>query len=427
MNKTLKYRLTAIASITIVLGLALLGICTLLNQSPGRTGPVELSPLEFDPRDEASLDWRRTGTYSPVKRDSCASLDNLTDLKIFHGKNPYESGFFEHPVVKRRLSGVLSNISLEELQEDYTSESPILVENNKLLLSLAVLADGQYHDTTTIWIDLLHNLFAAKHTLDSWSAMEYEYVSDQYEVETMGLPEWFFDRMPSLTEWVLGIMRRDLDLVCQEDSDKAEDEWISSVKGHINPNASENNETREMWIPIWWDERKGEGKVELVPALKKIGGNNDYVYYQDIHNHEYWTGDYEEYGKYMWYLQISATPYKVVEPLYLSDYLNPHIVYEGDLNQDGYPDFGILLNRKSLCGAYVLLTIRDGHWKLLTEPFPVAYNLRESGRELARKGNKKGEIRITRSGFDDDDSSCVNAQIVDTTVFAKYIDIGDSL
>lgn len=426
MNKTLKYRLTAIASITIVLGLALLGICTLRNQSPGRTGPVELSPLEFDPRDEASLDWRRTGTYSPVKRDSCASLDNLTDLKIFHGKNPYESGFFERPVVKRRLSGVLSNVSLEELQEDYTSESPILVDNNKLFLSLTTPADGQYHDTTTIWIDLFHNLFAAKHTSDSWSTVEYEYVSDQYEVETMGLPEWFFDRVPSLTEWVLGIMRRDLDLACQEDSDKAGNEWISSVKGHINPNALENNETREMWIPLWWDQRKGEGKVELVPALKKIEGN-DYVYYQDIHNHEYWTGDYEVYGKYMWYLQISAAPYKVVDPLYLSYYLNPHIVYEGDLNQDGYPDFGILLNRKSLCCAYVLLTIRDGHWKLLTEPFPVAYNLRESGRELARKGNKKGEIRITRSGFDDDDSSCVNAQIVDTTVFAKYIDIGDSL
>ena len=62
------------------------------------------------------------------------------------------------------------------------------------------------------------------------------------------------------------------------------------------------------------------------------------------------------------------------------------------------------------------------------EPFDVAYNLRASGKELARKGDKKGEIKITRSGFDDDGlSTFTDAMIVDTVVVAKRIDIKDFL
>ena len=205
---------------------------------------------------------------------------------------------------------------------------------------------------------------------------------------------------------------------------KEDERWYTSVKGHIHPGALENNETREMVTGIWWNPRKGKGKVELVPALKKLGENGPYV---DIHSDEPWESEYEGYGDCMWYLQIDCW-YKVVEPLFLHYYFDPHFVYEGDLNQDGVPDFGILLTRHSNLCAYALLTIKDGHWVLLTEPFDVAYNLRASGKELAQKGDKKGEIKITRSGFDDDGlSTFMDAMIVDTVVVAKRIDIKDFL
>lgn len=205
---------------------------------------------------------------------------------------------------------------------------------------------------------------------------------------------------------------------------KEDERWFSSVKGHIHPGALENNETREMVTGIWWNSKKGKGKVELVPALKKLGENGPYV---DIHTYEPWESEYEGYGDNMWYFQIDCW-YKVVEPLFLHYYFNPHFVYEGDLDQDGVPDYGILLTRHSNLCTYALLTINDGHWMLLTEPFDVAYNLRASGKELARKGDKKGEIKITRSGFDDDGlSTFMDAMIVDTVVVAKRIDIKDFL
>lgn len=203
-----------------------------------------------------------------------------------------------------------------------------------------------------------------------------------------------------------------------------DDRWYTSVKGHIHPGALENNETFELVTDIWWNPKKGKGKVELVPALKKIGENGPYV---DIHSNEPWESEYKGYGDCMWYLQIDCW-YKVVEPLFLHYYFDPHFVYEGDLDQDGVPDFGILLTRHSNLCAYALLTIKDGHWALLTEPFDVAYNLRASGKELAQKGDKKGEIKITRSGFDDDGlSTFMDALIVDTVVVAKRIDIKDFL
>ena len=70
----------------------------------------------------------------------------------------------------------------------------------------------------------------------------------------------------------------------------------------------------------------------------------------------------------MWYLHIDCS-YKVVEPLYLHYYFAPKFVYEGDLDQDGVPEFGILLKRISNCCAYALLSIKNGHWVLKTEPF----------------------------------------------------------
>ena len=210
-----------------------------------------------------------------------------------------------------------------------------------------------------------------------------------------------------------------------ETYDGLDDKWDASVKGHVRPGSIENNEITEMVTGIWWNKKKGKGKVEIVPALKQVDNSSQYV---DIHTNELWEQPYEDYGDCMWYLQIDCW-YKVVVPLYLNYYSAPKFVYEGDLDQDGVPEFGILLKRrKSNCCSYALLSIKDRHWVLKTEPFTVAYNLRASGKELARKGDKKGEIKITKSGFDDDGlSTCMDAQIVDTVIVAKTIDIGDIL
>ena len=206
-----------------------------------------------------------------------------------------------------------------------------------------------------------------------------------------------------------------------------EDQWYFSVKGHVNPDSLVNNETRAMDIELGWLHEPGKGKVEMVRALKKVGQGTEYV---DIHTGEHMElalDVFNEYWSNIWYLQINSKQ-KVVEPLLLQYYFNPHFVYEGDLDQDGVPDFGFLMTRHSNLCLYALLTIKDGHWVLLTEPFDVAYNLRASGYELARKGDKKGEIKITRSSFDDDGlSTFMAAQIKDTVVVAKRIVIGDSL
>ena len=207
-----------------------------------------------------------------------------------------------------------------------------------------------------------------------------------------------------------------------EGLDEDEDLWYTSVKGHVNPGALENNETREMWTEIWWNPKKGKGKVELVPALKSMGEHGPYF---DIHTKEQWVSDYEGYGDCMWYFQIDCL-YKVVEPLYLHYYFDPHFVYEGDLDQDGVPDYGLLLTRHSNCCSYALLTIEKGHWALMTEPFLVAHNLRASGRELAQKGDRKGEIKIIRSGHDEE-STCESSPIIDTVIVSKRIDIKDFL
>ena len=208
----------------------------------------------------------------------------------------------------------------------------------------------------------------------------------------------------------------------QLEASSDDDRWYTSVKGHVNPDSIENNETREMPIKIWWDPMNKGGTVELAHAYKeKDGESGSYV---DINTGEPLEQPYDDYGEYMWYLQIKSED-KVVEPLFLHYYFDPHFVYEGDLDQDGVPDFGILLTRQSNCCSYALLTIKDGHWTLLAEPFPVTYNLRASGKELAKRGDRKGEIKITYSDFSTDDSTCMESPVSDSVIVSQRIDIHD--
>ena len=58
-----------------------------------------------------------------------------------------------------------------------------------------------------------------------------------------------------------------------ETHDGSEEVWDVSVKGHVHPGSIENNEVTEMVTGIWWNNKKGKGKVALVPALKKVGNS----------------------------------------------------------------------------------------------------------------------------------------------------------
>ena len=208
----------------------------------------------------------------------------------------------------------------------------------------------------------------------------------------------------------------------EEDFIEVEDFWVSSVKGHINPGSKINNEVNEMWIDLSWTPEKGSGKVELVPAMRFDLKTNRYL---DIHTNEPLAEKYAGCEDSMWYLQIDA-PNEVVEPLFLEYYYDARFVYEGDLDRDGIPDFGILLKRMSNCCSYALLTIQDGRWALMKYPYGVSYNLRASGKELARRGAKKGEIIITQSDYSDfPNSNCWEAPIKDSVILFRRIDAQD--
>lgn len=208
----------------------------------------------------------------------------------------------------------------------------------------------------------------------------------------------------------------------EEEVIEIEDFWISSVKGHVNPGSKINNEVNEVWIDLSWTPEKGRGKVELVPAMRFDLKTNRYL---DIHTNEPLKNEYHSYEDAMWYLQIDA-PYEVVEPLFLEFYFDARLVYEGDLDRDGIPDFGILLKRMSNCCSYALLTIKDGQWALMKYPYGVSYNLRASGKELARRGAKKGEIIITQSDYSDfSNSDCWEAPIKDSVILYRRINAQD--
>lgn len=207
----------------------------------------------------------------------------------------------------------------------------------------------------------------------------------------------------------------------EEEFIEPEDSLDYAVLGHYNPGSKINNEVKEMWIDLTWTPEKGMGKVELVPALrydKKTGR------YHDIYTNEPLNEKYDNYEEALWYLQIDA-PYEVVEPLFLAFYYDPRIVYEGDLDRDGIPDFGILLQGEmSLCCAYALLTIKDGRWVLMEYPYVVSFNLRASGKELACRGARKGEILITLSDLSDfENSNCEEAPIKDSVILSRRIDV----
>ena len=103
---------------------------------------------------------------------------------------------------------------------------------------------------------------------------------------------------------------------------------------------------------------------------------------------------YAEEAQYLWRV---VSFYNTLPPLDVFGY-HPYLVFEGDLDQNGTQEFGILDTWiASGWRYYSIYTFRDGEWKYLVEPFNTFSTLRASGKELARPGPRPGTVSITCS------------------------------
>lgn len=171
--------------------------------------------------------------------------------------------------------------------------------------------------------------------------------------------------------------------------------WDASIKGHVNPGELINNEVDSLCL----DFRGQEVKVKI-SRLQNANYSEDGYYHLDD-----------------WILTMEH-PTRTIAPLVLRYYERPKIVYEGDLDGDGNPDFGVLLKRESMSCSYVLLTIIDDTWAMIGDLIEVAHNLRASGQEIAKPNGKKGEIHVTYSCFEPDDT-VFDAGIRDSVLVAN--------
>jgi len=86
--------------------------------------------------------------------------------------------------------------------------------------------------------------------------------------------------------------------------------------------------------------------------------------------------------------------------------LCPLLVYEGDLDRNGTDEFGILDTwDTSFYRAYSVYTFYKNEWRYLFPPFGTAESLRASGKDLVKQGDRKGEVIVTMSDFEAEDSS----------------------
>ena len=104
--------------------------------------------------------------------------------------------------------------------------------------------------------------------------------------------------------------------------------------------------------------------------------------------------------------------------------LCPQLVFEGDLDNNGTDEFGILQTWiVSFLRSYRVYTFYQNEWRYLFSPFGTAESLRASGKELVKPGQHKGEIIVTKSDFDAELSSFACAPDKDTVVKSTYLKI----
>ena len=104
--------------------------------------------------------------------------------------------------------------------------------------------------------------------------------------------------------------------------------------------------------------------------------------------------------------------------------LCPRMVFEGDLDQDGTDEFGVLFTwLTSACRTYEVFTYHEGQWRWLIPQVQTAESLRASGKELVKRGDHPGRVNVTMSDFDATMSCCTVAPDKDTVWTATYEEI----
>lgn len=125
---------------------------------------------------------------------------------------------------------------------------------------------------------------------------------------------------------------------------------------------------------------------------------------------------YTEEAQYLWRV---VSYHNTLPPLDVFGY-HPHLVFEGDLDQNGTQEFGIL--DTWIAGGwryYSVYTFQNGQWKYLVEPFNTFTVLRASGKELVRPGPRPGTVLITYSEM----SADFSPEGRDTVVTAGFYSI----
>ena len=125
---------------------------------------------------------------------------------------------------------------------------------------------------------------------------------------------------------------------------------------------------------------------------------------------------YTEEAQYLWRV---VSYHNTLPPLDVFGY-HPHLVFEGDLDQNGTQEFGILDTWiASGWRYYSIFSFQNGEWKYLVEPFNTFTVLRASGKELARPGPRPGTVLITYSEM----SADFSPEGRDTVVTAGFYSI----
>jgi hypothetical protein len=87
-----------------------------------------------------------------------------------------------------------------------------------------------------------------------------------------------------------------------------------------------------------------------------------------------------------------------IESIILESCIEGAFKNEGDLNDDGKDEIGILPGWfSSGCRQYHVYTYRDNDWVQICEPIENSYNMREAGVVLIEKDKKKGYAVIRQS------------------------------
>ena len=129
-------------------------------------------------------------------------------------------------------------------------------------------------------------------------------------------------------------------------------------------------------------------------------------------------GEYYDHAQYLWRVESVGGSLPPIEVFGTA----PKLVFEGDLDQNGTDEFGILDTwLASGWRHYSIYTFHEGQWKYLIEPISTFTTLRASGKELARIGPEPGTISISFSEI----SNRCPPDGIDTIVRAGYYSISD--